>query len=70
MKMISGLKLCKRIKERGIKKVHLAAHIGISRQALNVRCNNGTSRADINLLDKLCEALECEPGDLLVERDQ
>ena len=38
---------------------------GISASALNNLCNNKTSSIQFSLIDKICDALDCEISDIL-----
>jgi DNA-binding Xre family transcriptional regulator len=42
----------------------LARHTGIARSTLSRIYNNHTIRIDLRTLNRLCEALQCHPGDL------
>ena len=51
---------------RGLTQAALAAQVGV-RQATISDLENGTTRLDtLHLIDKLCEALACDPGQLIV----
>lgn len=41
---------------------------GLSRSTLSALYNNKVTRIDLNTLDKLCECLECDPGDIIERR--
>jgi putative transcriptional regulator len=43
----------------------LAKHSGVSLVTVNAIANNNTTRVDLATLDKLCAALDVEPGELL-----
>lgn len=43
----------------------LARRSGVSLVTINAIANNRTTRVDLETLDKLCEVLEVEPGELL-----
>ena len=47
----------------------LAKAAGISRQTLSRIVNNTASSVHLSTLEKLCRALDCAPGDLLVMED-
>lgn len=53
------------MKARKIKQVELARRMGVHKQTVN-RLVNGTRQLDLETLAKLCEALDVQPGDLLV----
>lgn len=60
------VKLDAMLAKRKIQAKDLAAHIGITPQNLSV-LNAGRARGiRFNTLEKICELLECQPGDLLV----
>ena len=44
----------------------LAQAVGITEQNLSILKNNKAKAIRFSTLDKLCEALECQPGDILV----
>ena len=39
---------------------------GIATSTLSRICNNKTSSIDFSILDKICEALDCEVSDILI----
>lgn len=43
----------------------LAEKAGISKTTVNDIYNNNSRRIDIVTLEKICEALDCEPGDIM-----
>lgn len=48
---------------KSIQKV--ADETGLSRSTLSCLYNNKVTRVDLNTLDKLCECLDCNPGDII-----
>lgn len=46
----------------------VADETGLSRSTLSCLYNNKVTRVDLNTLDKLCECLNCEPGDIIERR--
>ena len=38
---------------------------GVNKNTLYAIYNNSSTRVDLNVLDRICAALECQPGDLL-----
>lgn len=46
----------------------VADETGLSRSTLSCLYNNKATRVDLNTLDKLCECLNCEPGDIIVRK--
>jgi len=61
--------LIKRLKsimeQRGVTTYWLAQRTGVSWQNIRKIEDGNTSRIEFELLEKLCEVLECQPGDLL-----
>lgn len=52
--------------EKGKMKVpQLTALSGINRNTLYAVSNGTITRIDVSVIDRLCAALECQPGDLL-----
>ncbi|HOX20356.1 MAG TPA: helix-turn-helix transcriptional regulator [Gemmatimonadales bacterium] len=50
----------------GLTQAALAARVGVRQATIN-DIENGHSRQDtLALIDKLCQALDCEPGELIV----
>lgn len=43
----------------------LAAEIGITNANLSILKNNKAKAIRFNTLEKICEVLDCEPGDIL-----
>jgi putative transcriptional regulator len=59
------VQLDRRLEERGLTLTELAERVGVTVVNLSV-LKNGRARAiRFSTLTALCEALECEPGDLL-----
>ena len=44
---------------------HLNEITGINKNTLYAIYNNSITRMDLSVLDRLCAALNCQPGDLL-----
>ena len=44
---------------------NVADETGLSRSTLSCLYNDKVTRVDLQTLDKLCECLNCEPGDIL-----
>ena len=59
------IKLAQLIKDRGISKNKLSHRAEMQRSQINHYCNNTVSRLDVDVLARLCWALDCEIGDLL-----
>lgn len=49
--------------DAGLTQVELARRLRMKQSTLN-RLENATNNATLRTLDRLCRALECEPGDL------
>ena len=54
-------------KDRGLTQVQLAKKTGIDQATLS-RIEKGTASIGLDVLDRLCKALRCEPGDILVRK--
>jgi putative transcriptional regulator len=52
-------------KARGLTQVQLAQRTGLD-QATISRIERGRGGIDYDVLDRLCAALDCEPGEILV----
>ncbi len=63
MKMISYKLLQKLLIDRDIRKQELMKMAGISSATMAKLNTNGY--VSLEVIDKLCEALDCQPGDLL-----
>ena len=59
------IKLDELIKEAGMSKNKLSHKAEMQRTQINNYCNNTIARLDIDVLARICAALECEIGDLL-----
>jgi len=51
--------------KRKMRLKHLAQEVGITEANLSILKNNKAKAVRFSTLDKLCEVLECQPGDLL-----
>lgn len=60
------LLLSEMLVERGRSAYWLAKETGIRYASIWQMSKGDTARLHIETLDRICEALECEPGDLLV----
>lgn len=47
----------------------LALAVGITEQNLSILKNNKAKAIRFSTLDKLCEVLECQPGDIMVYKE-
>lgn len=54
------------LKSKNISQYKLAKDTGIAASTLNNLCNNKTSSVQFSVLDKICEALDCNISDILV----
>lgn len=58
------------LKKRGKSQYWLAKESGISQSALSNMCANKTTRIDFSLLQKICNILDCEISDIIInEKD-
>lgn len=48
----------------------LAHNTGITAAAISNLCNNKTTRIDFSVLDKICEALDCDITDIIIPDSQ
>jgi putative transcriptional regulator len=60
------LRLNELLAERGLTPYRLWKQTGIRWASIWQMSKGDTSRLHIGTLDRICEALECQPGDLLV----
>lgn len=51
--------------KRKMRLKHLAQEVGITEANLSILKNSKAKAIRLSTLDKLCEVLECQPGDLL-----
>ena len=56
------------LKNKGISQYKLSRLTGITAGNLNNLCNNKTSSIQFSVLDKICDALDCEVSDILVRK--
>lgn len=56
------------LEERSLSQAELSRRSGVSLVTVNAIKQNRTRQVSLETLDKLCEALACDPGELL-ERD-
>lgn len=59
------IKLKAVLAEKGIKQKDLVERTGIRQPTLSAMNNNVAKHIPLDVLDKLCEALDCQPADLL-----
>lgn len=53
------------LKSKSKSQYWLSKQTGISASAINNLCNNKTTRIEFSMLDKICNALDCEVEDVL-----
>lgn len=58
--------LKKTLQEKKISQYQLAKKTGITAGNINNLCNNKTSSIQFSVLDKICDALNCEVSDILL----
>jgi putative transcriptional regulator len=51
--------------ERRISQRQLAEMSGVRPNTINILYNEKIQRIDLDILNRICKALECQPGDLL-----
>lgn len=56
------------LKNKGRSQYWLSKHTGIAMSTINNMCNGKTSRIDFSVLQKICDALDCEVYDI-IERE-
>lgn len=50
---------------KGYSQYWLSKHTGITMSAINNLCNGKTSRIDFSVLQKICDALNCDVDDII-----
>lgn len=60
------IKLREILNEKNKSIYQLNKETGIATSTLSRICNNKTSSIDFSILDKICEALDCEVSDILI----
>ena len=65
LSMAVRFRLADVLAERTMTQSELSRRSGVSIVTVNGIANNRTTRVDLETLDKLCEVLEVEPGELL-----
>lgn len=56
--------------ERRITQRRLAEMADVRPNSVNMIYNEKAQRIDLDVLDKICKALDCQPGDLLERVDE
>lgn len=59
------IKLDELLKKSGLSKNKLSHRAEMQRTQINHYCNNDITRLDVDVLARICTALDCEIGDLL-----
>lgn len=52
--------------KRKVRLKELAEKVGVTEQNLSILKNGKAKAVRFSTLDKICEALDCQPGDILV----
>lgn len=50
--------------EKDMTQKQLAEITGIRQPTISAMCNNSLRRVPIDVMEKICDALECQPGDI------
>ena len=56
--------------KRKVKSKDLAAHVGITEQNMSLLKSGKVKGVRFSTLEKICEYLECQPGDILEYREE
>ena len=57
------------LKKRKVKSKDLAAHVGITEQNMSLLKSGKVKGVRFSTLEKICEYLDCQPGDILEWED-
>ncbi|MEI7030996.1 helix-turn-helix transcriptional regulator [Streptomyces pratensis] len=60
-----GVHLDRLLSDRGMTLTELAAHVGVTNVNLSVLKNGRAKAIRFTTLTRICEVLDCQPGDLL-----
>jgi len=63
------VKLDVMLKKRKVKSKDLAAHVGITEQNMSLLKSGKVKGVRFSTLEKICEYLNCQPGDILEWQD-
>ena len=63
--MAIRVRLKELLEKRGMAQTELQARSGLGYSTINALCHEKTERIEFATLEKLCEVLECELGDVL-----
>jgi putative transcriptional regulator len=59
------------IRERGMVERHVMKRSGVREGTFYQICNNEIKRLSVDVIDGICDALQCQPGDWIVwERER
>lgn len=64
------IRLLELLDERGKSLYWLRQQTKVSYPALLRLAHNKIRKVDLDVLDKVCQALECDPGAIMVKRDE
>ncbi len=62
------IRLLDQRKAAGLSQEHLAEMVGMAQADISRIETGKTSTISLDVLDRLCRALKCEPGDILVRK--
>ena len=54
------------LKTKGKSQYWLAKETGIAASTINNLCNGKTDRISFNVIDRICDALECDVNDIII----
>lgn len=60
-----NFKLKSLLNERGFTQVELSQKTGIRQPTISAICNNSIKELPVNVLEKICDFINCGPGDLI-----
>ncbi|MFR3730010.1 helix-turn-helix domain-containing protein [Lacrimispora sp.] len=60
-----NFKLKSLLDERGFTQVELSRKTGIRQPTISAICNNAIKELPLSVLEKICDFINCEPGDLI-----
>lgn len=60
-----NFRLKRLLEERGFTQVELSRKTGIRQPTISAICNNAIKELPINVLEKICDFINCGPGDLI-----
>lgn len=60
-----NFKLKSLLDERGFSQVELSRKTGIRQPTISAICNNAIKELPLNVLEKICDFINCGPGDLI-----